>query len=417
MKSNTQLKAGSIGASDSNDLKITIQKIPCNEGRVHPYQLDGYTLVLPNNSIGADGNVFYDAKASGCWIKVAGVWKSSNVATLTTDQRAAVYTVTPSATAATAKPPLTNVNQTRANDICVAAADPDYGAKRLLRHREYIAAAAWPTDWSTAAIDTMEYTTDLDHLTNAAKARCNTKSATGLTCDFPTGDCAGANVGTVKQVIIGANSTKNCSSRFGAQDMVGNVDQYMSDQLDQCNAGSSHSCTGITSNIDSGNRDLNGFYFDGTAGHSQGPGGSANGQLFPGGDPDGFSSGTLSWLFSVGVAGGTAVAQGFGAGYFSAPMGLPMVGSDGGNALAIGAGISTAKLQGDSFTLFSDGTYTLPDADGTSHDDTGVLRSAVVGGATFTGAPAGRWNLSLAFSRLSTWPYLGFRCSVAPSEQ
>ncbi|MGK5084689.1 hypothetical protein WDW37_15450, partial [Bdellovibrionota bacterium FG-1] len=378
----------------------------------------GGLRIKPSDTIGAIGNVFYDRKANICWIKVAAGlngWKSSND-TLTTAQRAAMYTITPSVAAP--KPPIAMIYQTPANDTCVAAADPDYGAKRLLRRREYIAAAAWPMEWSTAAIDTMEYSTDVDHLTNAAKARCNTNPTTGLTCNFPTGDCASDINANFRQVVTGAISTKNCSSRFGAQDMVGNVNQYVSDQIDQCNAGSSHSCTGITSSVDSGNRDLNGFQFDGAGGNTgnHGPGGLNNGQIS---SDDGWHNGTLSWLFSVGVKNSSAgVAQGFGAGYFSAPMGLPMMGDDSGNALEIGVGISTAKLQGDFFGLWSDATSLYTNAyDVPNVEAYGPLRGAIVGSPWYEGAAtAGRWELMFG-SPSSTYPDVGFRCSVAPSEQ
>jgi hypothetical protein len=206
---------------------------------------ENYNLLPPSNSIGADGNVYYDAKDGGCWIKVSGAWKADNDASLTKAQRFAIYTITPSA--ATPKPPITSVNQPRANDICAAATDADYGAKRLLRRREYIAAAAWPwlpddpatvisnkgSPW--AQISTLEYDTAANHLTT--NGGCNTNSATGLTCNFPTGDCAGDNSGDIQDVVIGSVSTKNCVSRFGAQDMVGNVNQWVSDQIDECNAG------------------------------------------------------------------------------------------------------------------------------------------------------------------------------------
>jgi hypothetical protein len=169
---------------------------------------------------------------------------------------------------------------------------------------------------------------------------------------------------------------------------------------------------GITSNIDSGNRDLNGFYFDGTAGHHQGPGGSADGQVLTD------MWGAIDfWKLSNGVVGGSGQMQGYGAGYFSAPLGIPMVGSDGGNALTIGTTISASQLQNDYFYAYSDATTVATDSFGSEEIEWfGPLRGLVVGGYWYSwfANESGRWSMNWSSSPWGTNGYVGFRCALTP---
>jgi hypothetical protein len=181
--------------------------------------------------------------------------------------------------------------------------------------------------------------------------------------------------------VIGSVGTSNCVSRFGLQDAVGNVFQWTSDQLGTCSSGS-HSCSGITSVLDSGNTDWNGFEFNGT----QGPGGGA--------------SAWNEWNFNSPPTQGGVTPL-----YFSAPLGLPLVGTDGGNALQIGGSsapsISAAKFHGEHFWLYTD-----------NGNDSPVARGSLAGGLWNFGSSSGRFALYLGFTPSSSGSAFGFRCAL-----
>jgi hypothetical protein len=116
-------------------------------------------------------------------------------------------------------------------------------------------------------------------------------------------------------------ATAACKSRYGIQDMVGNVDEYVSDQLNNCSF-KGPTCVGVTSSLDPGNTDMAGFPFDDITapGH----------HLIP-------------WYIKD---------KTYDANYFSVPLGIPMKTDDGGNAILIDSWLTpTNKFHDDYFTL------------------------------------------------------------------
>jgi len=114
--------------------------------------------------------------------------------------------------------------------------------------------------------------------------------------------------GTTPDFMIGSHYTANCVSRFGAQDMIGNISEFVSDYW-SCNALGSV-CTGQSKDLTFTEQ----YNFDGLTG----PGGTANGQTGP----------NYTLAFNL----GTPV---YGANYFSVPLGLTMMTNDGTNAISI----------------------------------------------------------------------------------
>ncbi|MGK5084845.1 hypothetical protein WDW37_16275 [Bdellovibrionota bacterium FG-1] len=333
----------------------------------------------PDASIGVDGNVYYDVVNGYCHVNIAQTW-SNTVSAVPASQRLQSYTITPSTTVK--KPPLVWLNSSLSVATCAAVTDPDYGAKRLLRRREQLAASAWPSitgeprAMSDSAIGTLE--SGLDHPNTHA---CNSNnhngvSAVGKTFNDSGYELARSAAGAQQEsFVIGSTGTGNCISRFGAQDMVGNVMQWLSDQLSNCIGTPTFTCAGITSTLDTGNTDFSGFLFDGAGGvtGNHGPGGV--------------------YVTDYGLGGLV-----FNANYYSLPLGLPLVGNDGGNAPTLNS-VAT-KLQSDYFAL---------------DIATAAARGAAAGGYWGWGGLNGRFALLLQYIPAQGAPSIGFRCGL-PAE-
>jgi len=330
---------------------------------------------VPGAGVGVNGNVFYDRSTGNCYYKKAGAWTNANSATLTNAERLATVSNKPGL------PPLAYVDQNRSWDSCQVQSVAGFaGNKSLLTRKLQIAASAWDASINDATIATIENGTALPTSLN-----CNANFANAVTFDnlqIP------ADIESVPHTLAtgykglrtGSNYTTNCVSRYGAQDMVGNYWEWVSDQLGTCNA-VAHTCTGQTSALDVTNTDFNGLPFDGTA--------------FPGGG----AGNVTEWDFS---------AMTFSATQFLVPLGLPMVTTAPAiyesMAIGVGAGqFDPAKFHGDHFWLYTDNPNGVP------------ARGALVGGSWYYGALDGRFVLNLSRTPSFTRQDVGLRCSL-PAE-
>jgi hypothetical protein len=261
------------------------------------------------------------------------------------------------------KPPLVWINQERAYTTCQAytvTLDQVTGFtsanKRLLRLKEWRAAAAWSPTLTDAEINTLE--------AGGALGRCNSSYAHGgISTDRGW-------VGTNAFYTGSKEATAACQSRYGIQDMAGNVWELVSDQLNHCSL-QGNTCVGVTSTLDPGNRDMAGFPFD---------------------DITAPGSGLVTWWFIQ--------YKDHGANYFSVPLGIPMKTNDGGNAILIDSWLTpTNKFHGDGFVLDPVSGY--------------VSRVLIVGGGWNFGAVSGRWLSSFeGAEEFSAWSNVGLRCTV-----
>ncbi|MBX2993190.1 MAG: SUMF1/EgtB/PvdO family nonheme iron enzyme [Bdellovibrionaceae bacterium] len=334
----------------------------CGAGGNQPCLASVFSTTNPAGAgiAGADGQVFYndDGTDAQCFIKIAGTWRAANTATatVTLPNRLAM------STAMAGKPPLTRIDQPKSYDNCQAysvtldqVAGFTSANKRLLRNKEWKAAAAWSPTLTDAQIVTLE--------NGGALGRCNTSNAHGLIATDRGW------VGTYAFYSGSQTATASCQSRYGIQDMVGNVWEWTSDQLGSC-SGAGSTCVGVTSAVDAGNTDMNGFPFD----HVAAPG---NGLV-------------SEW---------TIESKSYGANYFSVPLGIPMITNDGGNAISIDSWLTpTNKFHGDRFYLYP--------------TNGNVSRGLFVGGSWGNGTVSGRWASAWSNTPASSGYNIGLRCAV-----
>ncbi len=279
-------------------------------------------------------------------------------------------------------PPLVYVTRARANQVCSAHQISlnqveEYSdsltmnsfptGKRLLRMKEWKAAAAWKLD-----VDFPDVYTDVhDWIDRLEKASFMTGDPDGL-----IGKCNSFNRHSnlsagARDFLGGYNihiqafetgskiATANCQSRYGIQDMIGNVWEWGSDEF-SC---SGSNCAGITSSLDSGNTSFNGFAFNGVQGQNQ--------------------VGSIRFQDRT-----------FGLNYFNVVLGLPIVTND-----ASSPGITSLGIP-----FFHNDVMNLPSLSGT--------RAAIFGGRWGDGEGNGRWLTSFEYAPNALNSSLGVRCSV-----
>jgi len=260
---------------------------------------------------------------------------------------------------------------------------------KLPSRKVQLAAAAWSSALSDATIATTENGTSINTTHN-----CNTNSGSGLTYDdlatpgdletlpgCSKTDCNVGGAGSLRAVRTGGTSTTNCVSRYGAQDMVGNVYEWLSDQLGACSGAAAYTCAGAASGLDATNTDFQTYSFTGAA-DGAGPGGQA----------------ITNYSMDAGTFSSTR---------FIIPLGLLAVGSANASfdsfllTAVVGAGnFDPAKLHGDYFYI--------------NNATVGASRGAIGGGYWVVGAPSGRFVLGLYVVPASAGISIGLRCASAP---
>lgn len=330
----------------------------------------------PAGGTGVVNNVYYNRASGKCFVKTASTtWNEANTSGLASAYRTLMASNKPGL------PPLVVIDQNRSYESCQAQSESGFaGNKKLLTHQQQILAGAWSSGTSDVTIVNIENGTSLP-----SSGYCNSNSGSGLTYDnlvTPANleTITGTNAGGIKSVRTGGTSTNNCVSRYGAQDLTGNVWEWSSDQLNTCSSGT-HTCTAVTSALDTVNTDWNGFNFSGAIG------------------PGGGGSNVTEWDFS---------AMSFSATQFLAPLGLPMVAAAASSYdyLAIGSGAGQFNP-----TLFHGNHFWL----GTDNGNGTPARGAMAGGAWDGGSLSGRFTLLLLGTPAYTLYNVGARCAL-PAE-
>lgn len=337
-------------------------------------------LLTPEGKLqGHSGEIYYSRMTGRCFINSGAQsgndWVAANAAS------AAQLKLM--ASTAPGLPPLVFIDQTHSQHACSGQTVSGFkGTKRLLTHKEQVIASAWrsnPLDTSISDdhITTMENGTNLDttHFCNSNYADPQGNNTVDVSAKHPSlafdnqafpkaidtlpgclnSDCASSKQVAIRSFRTGSNTTQSCVSAFGAQDLIGNVWEWSSDQV-TCKG---TTCSGVTANeIDPTNTDWNGVNFD----NRQGPA----------------KSNSLSHFGSIQFPIGIPIAE-------------PSFNEDG------IVSRKAAQFHGDSFWITE-----VPAGP----------RGARAGGSWSAKTYAGRFTLHLASPPFATYPDIGFRCAI-----
>lgn len=161
-------------------------------------------------------------------------------------------------------PPLVNVKQEYANTICdtrgtlsiqtstSATSTAATDQFKLPSRKEQIAYSAWSsgTGFSAFEIDTLETGLSLN-----SSAKCNASYASGLESSYTDSDIPtagerfslpGSNSSNIRSLFTSSNQTNLCVSRYGVQDSIGNVREWVEDRI-YCYDG--YRCYGVYDNM------------------------------------------------------------------------------------------------------------------------------------------------------------------------
>lgn len=355
----------------------------------------------PSSISGNSGEVYYDRSSGTCYAHDGNNWEETKDATtqlagLTDSMRTALNA------------PLVNITASKASDICAMRTAPSMAWPQaplsnavLPEKKEYMAYSSHRIELDDSAISDIEQGFSLD-----GNSGCNGRSANGLSTAYtdsaiPTTShiysIPGTDSSGIRSLYTGSipwvnnKSTESCVSRYGIQDLYGNVREWVRDTMlchDGSTPGLEFTCASQPGTSLYYDMDISGSFH------------------YYGFDPDvgpHNSVGYLtSWEFHEGL---------FDANKFSFPLALPinvnideaLIGTAAFESIMdIGSGMSTNKFHGDGLVINSS-TIVNGGASG--------LASMAVGGSYLSGNKAGRYTMELA-PVTSASPETGFRCLI-----
>ncbi|MCK5882110.1 MAG: hypothetical protein KAG61_00360, partial [Bacteriovoracaceae bacterium] len=365
-------------------------------------------------------SIFYNRSSGACYRSSGAAWEKMDTVALYAatyvDKATNVYL-----------PPLVNISQENANKFCKARTDvvgdglkvADQPKYALPSRLEQIAYSAWSSDYLYTSINELEEGQFLN-----ASSKCNSSAASGIEDGYseagvpPTSylySLPGTRSSQIRSIYTGSQMlstnelTSSCISRYGIQDVYGNVAEWTLDRFschpeDTPTPGySSHQCDALTESVDADliidglygaskiltaadNSKLNyyrvvdSFYDHYVMNGSVGPCNDATGN-------DGVCDAPLSkWIL---------YKESFSAGSFSFPVGLPIdkdyinnsASTPSNYVLQIG---STSGIKSDDFhnDTVSFDTYSIS-------QEASSLGGVAGGGSYLTTSDAGRYSMEL----------------------
>ncbi|MDD4974188.1 MAG: hypothetical protein PHY93_07535 [Bacteriovorax sp.] len=205
-------------------------------------------------------DIYYDRNSGVCYINSDGLssWVSYTGASGAQILAASAKVNT------VINPPLSNISQAQADVVCsvrdITTAKGSLvgvGAARLPSKKEFIAYAAGPVGMSDAVLTDLEQGFSLN-----VQSRCNSTNANGLEIAYTDSSIPstsyiysipGTSSSGIRSLYTGSvpwvndYSTETCSSRYGIQDVYGNVAEWVKDKMTCSGAAASASTTTLTS--------------------------------------------------------------------------------------------------------------------------------------------------------------------------
>ncbi len=370
----------------------------------------GLDAGVPTATTGVvDGDIYYSRRTGICYAREAGAWLPVVSATL----NASIVSKFTSALNA----PLTNLTQTRANAVCTTRTPPTTDAllpvAKLPSKLDFNAYAASRSDITDSEITTLEQGLSLN-----VTSGCNSSAASGIELAYDDSaiplasfnySLPGSFSSGIRSVVTGSipvgsfKSTESCTSRYGIQDLYGNVAEWTTDKMN-CVAGPIPVCTSDAAST------MNGFDFD--------PGAPVVRYAFdlqtgPFNDTDLTHTGPFAGDNDEYLTSWTISDELFNAGKFSFPLAMPInVDIDDVVAIAtspaipylldIGpsSGITSARLHQDVMTINGESIL--------NGSDVGAF---VMGGSYLSGTGAGRFSAELADETIGRKD-IGQRCII-----
>ena len=399
-----------------SDLLVDLQESGCAYSAAPKCTVNGCVGMSDPTSLAVsstglvDNDLFYDRNAGKCYAysTVSSTWNEIENGAVTLV--AGLVDKFNSALNA----PLVNITQSRATSICATRTKPALSGiapaalpnLKLPDKKDFNAYAATRYDLVDSQITTLEEGFSLN-----AYSRCNSSAASGLEVAYvnspiPTTTFIYSLPGTfssnIRSLVTGSIpsginfSTESCTSRYGVQDVYGNVAEWSSDRMQCTAADKTCASSGLGSSYSTYDFGTSLFYgFD----NATGPFNDSN-AIVPG--PDAADSHLTSWVFGDEL---------FSAGKFSFPLGLPM-NVDIESAVTVtntdplpylldigpSSGILASKLHEDGIIVNGS---TVNAGTGTG--------SWALGGSYLSGSSAGRFNMELIESSKSRSD-VGMRC-------
>ncbi len=384
---------GTYYFKQANDVLAMTFEAGCNYSRAPNCTSSGCIGSANPNSAGYDvsnGAMYYNRDTSVCYVQTAAAtWTAINSITMASQLAGNSLNPTP-----IYNPPIANISRDQASAYCQnmtapsltgasASASPDLPSKLL-----YNAMSDWDDSLTDTNINSFESGSALN-----SSSKCNTYDANGISfvdSEVPTSSFADtlpalASATSLSRALrTGSDTTAACISRFGMQDLIGNMAEWISEDI-ACAA--DDSCTTT-------------FNGNGVSGHDYNFDGTDLGPCADSATTDDVCDGTLSsWTIANALNDATK---------FFTSMGLPADAETGAgfSALTIGTGtgeFSQTKLHSDTIIINAD----LINAG----SGTGEMS---VGGSYATGGnAAGRFHLEAVEDggTLNVREDIGFRCS------
>ncbi len=255
-------------AKQVNDLIVMSYEAGCNYSAAPNCTASGCIGTKDPNVEAYDvsnGAMYYNRDTSVCYVQTAAAtWTALNAATMATDlagnSLAPTYIY---------NPPITNISRDQASAYCTNMTAPSFtgatpGTLALPTKFIYNALASWDDTISDTNINNYESGSSM-----STSSKCNTYDADGISFvdqEVPTSSFADslpaiASASSLSRALrTGSDASAECISRYGIQDIIGNVSEWMQGDL-TCSA--DDTCTTTINGNGVGAHDFN---FDGATG-------------------------------------------------------------------------------------------------------------------------------------------------------